>query len=547
MAKGILVSYAGYPYTPSSLMPDNGLASLAGSLINNGHDVKIIDYGTIDTIRRLIPAEVTPELEKCYDSFMSKNPLSKLYSFFKLERIDRKLQVHQDREVSKLAQELSDIVSIEKADFVGFKLWGGDGFSGTATIVNKLRKDHPNVKIFGGGPHAYLFKGRIFDRIPLDALCYDEGEITILGLAEYSIGKRNLESIPNLLFYKDSRMQMTPLEKITDLNSLPMPIYDPEIYPSMIGNQKMNFFVVDESRGCVNSCPFCPQSAREDNRYRAKSAKRTVDEIEILYNKFNSSLFRLGGQMTPGRLQEKIAEEILNRNLNVIYSAFGYINTMRNTDFDLLYKAGLRAIFYGIESGSPSILRSTFEKKLNLPLAQDIIKRAKRSGIYISFSLIYPSPFETESTTKETLEFISRTSPDSVLVYFPGIYPNTLWAKEPSKYGFELKLPISDYESLVMDYKIKNIFPPRFWTPLPYKVGGKSFRKFSKETERLMKLLKNNSIGLFLADEHFIMSLRLKEDPNYFSNRVRREFYSGNYNYASDLVWRINQNESLKI
>ena len=43
MARGLLVSYAGYPYTPSSLMPDNGLANLAGALLEAGHDVSIVD------------------------------------------------------------------------------------------------------------------------------------------------------------------------------------------------------------------------------------------------------------------------------------------------------------------------------------------------------------------------------------------------------------------------------------------------------------------------------------------------------------------------
>ena len=64
MAKGLLVSYAGYPYTPSSLMPDNGLASLAGSLIQAGHEVKILDYGTLDTVRRLIPKDISKNFDR---------------------------------------------------------------------------------------------------------------------------------------------------------------------------------------------------------------------------------------------------------------------------------------------------------------------------------------------------------------------------------------------------------------------------------------------------------------------------------------------------
>ena len=63
MARGLLVSYAGYPYTPSSLTPDNGLANLAGALLAAGHDVRIVDYGTLATMRRLFPEELSSQVK----------------------------------------------------------------------------------------------------------------------------------------------------------------------------------------------------------------------------------------------------------------------------------------------------------------------------------------------------------------------------------------------------------------------------------------------------------------------------------------------------
>ena len=69
MARGILVSYGGYPYTTSSLMPDNGLANLLGSLFQSGHSGIAMDYGTVDTIRRLVPAEISGQLKELYRQF----------------------------------------------------------------------------------------------------------------------------------------------------------------------------------------------------------------------------------------------------------------------------------------------------------------------------------------------------------------------------------------------------------------------------------------------------------------------------------------------
>ncbi len=71
MARGLLVSYAGYPYTPSSLTPDNGLANLAGALLEAGHDVRIIDYGTVSTMRRLFPEELSRQVKPLAEKMLA--------------------------------------------------------------------------------------------------------------------------------------------------------------------------------------------------------------------------------------------------------------------------------------------------------------------------------------------------------------------------------------------------------------------------------------------------------------------------------------------
>jgi hypothetical protein len=116
VAKGFLVSYAGYPYTPSSLMPDNGLASLAGSLLNAGHEVTILDYGTVEIIGRLMPASYKDRLKSIYDALANGehdglwNRLYRLYKFTQLKRLDNTLSAVHNREAAAMAGELSALV-----------------------------------------------------------------------------------------------------------------------------------------------------------------------------------------------------------------------------------------------------------------------------------------------------------------------------------------------------------------------------------------------------------------------------------------------------
>jgi hypothetical protein len=64
MARGILVTFSGYPTDAACLMPDVGLASLAGTLLAHGHEVLVLDFNTATTLARLMPPELSRRLEQ---------------------------------------------------------------------------------------------------------------------------------------------------------------------------------------------------------------------------------------------------------------------------------------------------------------------------------------------------------------------------------------------------------------------------------------------------------------------------------------------------
>lgn len=134
---------------------------------------------------------------------------------------------------------------------VGFKLWSGDGTEGAVHIARHIRRQIPSVRIFGGGPQVDTFMERMFSCCEdFDALVYGEGEETIQELAERGGDSRAFDTIPNLLFKRNGCFHQTHAKIITNLDELPLPVYDSEIYPSMRGDEKIRIIVVDDSRGC---------------------------------------------------------------------------------------------------------------------------------------------------------------------------------------------------------------------------------------------------------------------------------------------------------
>ena len=100
----LLISYAGYPYSPSSFMPDNGLANLAAILTENGHKTKILDYGTVEIVKRFMPDYIRKGQERLWERLNrkagSKQSIT-LYEKLLLYILDKLLEIRQKSETKK--------------------------------------------------------------------------------------------------------------------------------------------------------------------------------------------------------------------------------------------------------------------------------------------------------------------------------------------------------------------------------------------------------------------------------------------------------------
>ncbi|MBI4595860.1 MAG: cobalamin B12-binding domain-containing protein, partial [Candidatus Tectomicrobia bacterium] len=214
--RSILVNFNGYPSTINSLVPDNGLANLAGILFETGHETLILDYSTLGTIERMVPQKLQAALADAYEAFLddmrAAGKMSEKTSNLLIE-LDRKLERHKEGEFIRIAEEIIDKIKEVKADFIGFKLWTGDGFYGSEKIARHIRGKYAGLKIFGGGPHVDWFKEHVLNYTDVfDALAYGEGEETISYLAEYVEGKRRLSEVPNLLYKQNGEINSTDLK-----------------------------------------------------------------------------------------------------------------------------------------------------------------------------------------------------------------------------------------------------------------------------------------------------------------------------------------------
>ena len=541
--KSILISYTGYPYSIRSLYLDNGLANLASCLIREEHQTVIFDYSTVNIIKELFPQHLREKWKRIMSLIREElkehkdiNSDTVIY----LGELEKEIEEHKNNYIKKTAYELANYIKQNKIDFIGFKLWAGEGFLGSIKLAEAVKR-YVRIPVFGGGPQVDWFGELIFKATDaFDVLAYGEGEETIVKLADYTTGKIELQEIPNIIYKASGNVVRTQKKLIEDFNSIPLPNYEEDVYPSTKGNNKIKMISFEECRGCPNSCNFCIHPRKSGRKWRVKDSKKVVEDIAQLVKKFNMRVFKFTGSNPPPFVKNEIAKEIINRKINIRYSSFAHVKGMEIEDYRVLKESGCNALFFGVESGSDRILKEAVNKPFRKKDIVKALKCCKESGISIITSIITPMPGETDETLLETLNLLKETEPDLVLVNPPFLEPASKWAIENEKYGFKIENKEKLFYKEMM-YITKFSYPAVLWDDLDgYKLNGITFKESLNKAEEFSKVLMKEGLLSFGSDDLFLLSDSSNMEIKKLLKNVQESLLNADYEKMQDLAKNIN-------
>jgi len=178
------------------------------------------------------------------------------------------------------------------------------------------------------------------------------------------------------------------------------------------------------SRGCPYPCGFCVVPATNNQKWRSRSAKNVVDEIEYFgktLGVYEFHLEDLDPTISDDRVRE-ICREIIKRKLKVIWkiAAGTKVETMRDeVTIDLMAKAGCRYISISPETGSPRLLK-LMRKPFNLNHAVRLVRRMNKVGIrsQACFVLGYPGENEEDlGMTWRLVKELTRVGVDEIALF----------------------------------------------------------------------------------------------------------------------------------
>ncbi|MGB7604580.1 MAG: radical SAM protein [Lutisporaceae bacterium] len=305
-------------------------------------------------------------------------------------------------EVIKFCDDRVEEVIAGGYDYIGCSC-NNFNFPFSMLFLKKIKEKAPHIKTLMGGFHATLISDVI------DKRCYWVDHI-VIGEGEELMAR--LLADPSITDRVISHQSMGV--SLLDLNELPYPDFSDfelDVYQSM---------PIEGSRGCLYKCAFC-REAQFWKKYRMKSGKRIREEMQYLANKYNKTHFFFTDSLTNPKAKD-LAEELLANNCN--YTWVGQFRIMKNPELlNKLAKAGLREVYYGMESASQRVLNVINKENTVEDMRAAVIETAK-AGIRPITYWIAGFPTETDEDFEKTIAFIIDLKD---YTYIPGVFPFALY------------------------------------------------------------------------------------------------------------------------
>ena len=284
------------------------------------------------------------------------------------------------------------------------------------------------------GPQASCAPAESMALAPsVDGMLVGEPEDGLMALAALnSVGE--FDAVPSLTYRRDGTVVL-PRANGTFAGFLDAPypaweLLDLSVYKLPLVDQ--SYVLVETSRGCPYSCDFCVAPIHQGHKFREKSAKALVDEIERGYRELGLTFFYLWGDTVTLNVKtfSAFCEELIARQLPVQWFGNARADNLTDAAFvERLRKAGCWMLALGIETESEET-RKDMLKKLDGEKIRIALRNMRAAGIRSFAFFILGYPGDTPQSLDRTIDYAIELDPDFANFYPAVPYPGTdLYAK----------------------------------------------------------------------------------------------------------------------
>jgi radical SAM superfamily enzyme YgiQ (UPF0313 family) len=319
---------------------------------------------------------------------------------------------------SEISKRQPDIVGITSATLT---------YKSALQITRIAKEACPNCLTLLGGSHVSFWDKEALQECPsLDIVVRKEGENTMLELAERVEAGKDYYDVLGITCRKDGKIVKNPDRAyIENLDELPFPAH--HLWPiERLRKHGTVIFPLVTSRGCVYWCDFCTAVRMFGRRYRMRSKKSVVDELEYLQKTFGAFRFTFYDDAftVDQKRAGEICREIKNRKMKIEWDCETRVDMVTKDLLRTMKEAGCVAVWFGVESGSQQVL-DAMRKGISPTQTIKAFKWAREVGLMTVANVVLGFPGETKETIWETIKFIERLNPNDVGYYIATPYPGT--------------------------------------------------------------------------------------------------------------------------
>jgi len=290
----------------------------------------------------------------------------------------------------------------------------------------------PSCKVVVGGPHPSYTPDSMLKHPEIDYVVLGEGERAMVELATNITKCEDNSAITKILgiaYRYEGKTIKNPLRFIRDLDQIPYPAR--HLLPMHIYDRTLPYLgarpvdTMNVIRGCPYNCTYCETKKLWGPTCRAFSPPRVVEEIDHLVQHYGSKgIYFVGDNFT---IQKRRTVEICNLikkyKLDIEWVCDTRVDLISRELLREMKDAGCRTIWFGVESGSPPILKK-LNKNITLQQVVQAFRLSKEEGIQIACSFMLGIPGETVNDMKATFRFAENLDPDwcqfNIFIAVPG-------------------------------------------------------------------------------------------------------------------------------
>ncbi len=285
-----------------------------------------------------------------------------------------------------------------------------------------IRKAMPDLVQVIGGVHCTMVPDEVHKSRLFDYVCVGEGDWALLELMNALQQGQRPHTLANFRSWMGDVPVSNPVAPFPDLAKLPPLDYNVFDMKAVM-EETRGWMGILTSRGCPYKCTYCFNIEIVDQYIEDGAAKNVKDFLrhfpvdvmmedlkrllrenpEINTFIFDDDLFTLNTDYV-----EEFCQAYIEHDVGVPFVVNGHVNCFEKRAAKALKDAGCIIVKFGLESGSPRVRREILRRYMSNDQIERSFTAAHSHGLHSSAFIMFGLPYESREEIMETLRLCAK-------------------------------------------------------------------------------------------------------------------------------------------